>query len=194
MSIFEGLIQINEKGEIEYNKWIEWDHFFIPNKPEWFREILRNLLFMLGHCLNCSAIDGCYFLETKMPNIPLHNRCHCAKKNITYSKVKQSANAECDIRKFTEYIFKNNQESNGKKKIFSDLGFDINDSNYLQREFCDQALEQYLLGNYTLKNLDIRGQRLAIPINLKGTVFYSGWMLCPEGKIKNTTPFGGWVK
>ena len=67
-------------------------------------------------------------------------------------------------------------------------------SEYLKNEYCKQALEQYLSGNYKLKNLDRRGQRLAIPINLRGTVFYSGWMLCPEGKIKNTTPFGGWVK
>ena len=35
---------------------------------------------------------------------------------------------------------------------------------------------------------------MAIPTTLKGTTFYSGWMLCPEGKIKNTTPFGGWIK
>lgn len=21
-----------------------------------------------------------------------------------------------------------------------------------------------------------------------------GWMLCPEGKIRNITPFGGWIK
>ena len=40
----------------------------------------------------------------------------------------------------------------------------------------------------------MRGQRLAILINLKGTMFYSGWMLYPEGKIKNTTPFGGWIR
>ena len=74
------------------------------------------------------------------------------------------------------------------------LGFDINDSSYLQNEYCKQALNQYLLGNYVLKNLDRRGQRLAIPTTLNGTTFYSGWMLCPEGEIKNTTPFGGWIK
>ena len=29
---------------------------------------------------------------------------------------------------------------------------------------------------------------------LNGVTFYSGCMLYPEGKIKNTTPFGGWAK
>lgn len=43
MSVFEDLIQIGENGEIVYNQWIEWDHFLIPNEPEWYREILRTL-------------------------------------------------------------------------------------------------------------------------------------------------------
>ena len=50
------------------------------------------------------------------------------------------------------------------------------------------------MGKYLLKNLDSNGQRLAIPITLSGKTFYTGWMLEPEGKIRNTTPFGGWVK
>jgi len=85
------------------------------------------------------------------------------------------------------------KDSKDKNKIFYDLGFNINDSKYLQTEFCKQAKFQYLLGNYILKTLDKRGQRLAIPITLGSVSFYSGWMLYPEGKIKNTTPFGGWI-
>ena len=41
---------------------------------------------------------------------------------------------------------------------------------------------------------EVNGQRLAIPVTLFGKSFYTGWMLEPEGKIRNTTPFGGWVK
>jgi len=58
----------------------------------------------------------------------------------------------------------------------------------------DHFLNQYLNGNYVLKKLDSRGQRLAISVSFNGTSFYSGWLLCPEGKIKNTTLFGGWIK
>ena len=50
------------------------------------------------------------------------------------------------------------------------------------------------MGNYLLKNFDSNGQRLAIPVILAGKTFYTGWMLEPEGKIRNTTPFGGWIK
>lgn len=144
--------------------------------------------------MNCTSLDGCYLVTRNMPKQPLHYNCDCRKKDVTYSNVKYSAIAECDIRKFTEYVFKSVKDSKGKNKIFYDLGFDINDSEYLQNEYCKQALKQYLLGNYIRKNLDRRGLRLAIPITLSGITFYSGWMLYPEGKIKNTTPFGGWVK
>lgn len=194
MNVFNNLIQVNENDELVSNQWIEWDHFSIPNKPEWFRDIIRGIMALIGHCILCSAIDGCYLLKRNAPQFPLHERCDCREKFVSFAKVKSNSDAECDIRKFTEYIFKDVKESKGKNKIFKELGFNINDSKYLQKEYCRQALNQYLSGNYFLKNLDMRGQRLAIPINLNGTLLYSGWMLYPEGKIKNTTPFGGWIK
>ena len=129
-----------------------------------------------------------------MPNFPLHDKCDCKIKSTNYLTVKSKATAECDIRKFTEYIFKDSTKSKGKNQIFYDLGYSVEDSKYLQQEFCRQALESYLTGNYILKNLDMRGQRLAIPIKLGNSIFYSGWMLYPEGRITNNTPFGGWVK
>jgi len=33
-----------------------------------------------------------------------------------------------------------------------------------------------------------------IQVDNNGEISYNGWILCPEGKIKNTTPFGGWIK
>lgn len=158
MGIFDNLIKFKTNGDIVYNKWIEWDHFLIPNKPEWLREILRNAMALQGHCMDCSALDGCYFVEWNMPEQPLHEHCDCLKKDITYSRIENNAIAECDIRKFTEYIFKDTKDSKGKNKIFHNLGFNINDSQYLQNEYCKQALNQYLSGNYILRNLDRNGQ------------------------------------
>lgn len=109
---------------------------------------------------------------------------------IDFSKVKRKAKAECDIEKFTKYAFSINN-TNGKKGLFEKGGYSITDSKNLVEEYKSQALNQYLLGNYKLKKLDKFGQRLAIPTTLKGYTFYSGWMLQPEGKIINTTPFGG---
>ena len=191
--MFDGIIQINEKGEIVLNQWIEWDHFLVPNKPEWLREIIRNILAMAKHCLSCTAIDGCYLVKRNMPKQPLHKNCDCKKKRLTYTKVKKDATAECDIRKFTHYIF-NKDGSKGKDKIFYDLGFSIDDSEYLKQEYCQQALQKYLNGDYELKELDKFGLRISISIRLNDVDLLSGWLLKPNGKIRNITPFGGWLK
>lgn len=194
MGVLNDVIQIDKDGNVKYNQWIEWNHFLIPNNIEWLREILRNLMAVFGHCKKCTALDGCYLVKGNMPEQPLHEHYDCKSKNIAFSKVKSKAFAECDIRKFTEYVFTNIEDSKGKIEIFKEMGYSKEDSSYLQQEFCKQALEQYLLGNYKLKTLDAKGQRLAIPTTLKEITFYSGWMLCPEGKIRNTTPFGGRIK
>ena len=192
MRVFNELIQIDNKGDIVYNRWIEWDYFLIPNKPDWFRQFLRRFVALFGHCKTCTVLDGCYFVERIMPNLPLHINCDCKKLDKSFATVKSNAKAECDIRKFTDYVFKDN--TSGKKQIFLNLGYNLNDAFFLQQEFCTQALKNYLLGNYKLKTLNSRGQRLAIPITLNSFSFYSGWMMYPEGLIKNTTPFGGWIK
>jgi len=147
---------------------------------------------MFRHCPSCLALDGCFLLKGNMPPLPLHPHCDCKIKNIEYSLVIKKTKAECKIEKFTKYIFTNNEQSKGKNVIFENLGYNISDSEYLKEEFCRQALENYLSGNYELKNVNGDGQRLAIPIRLKNKRFYSGWILYPEGKIALTTPFGGW--
>lgn len=121
MSVFDDLVKVGENGELIFNQWIEWDHLLIPNKPEWFREILRNIMALFGHCLNCTALDGCYLVTRNMPKQPLHENCDCRKRNISFSIVKKVAHSECDIRKFTEYVFKNTEDSKGKNKIFFDF-------------------------------------------------------------------------
>lgn len=193
MSIFEDVISVDNNGNIIYNEWIEWDHFLVPTEPEWYRDIMRALLAILGHCLRCTSLDGCYFINTKKPE-DIHDFCDCTNFKIPFSKVKNNAIAECNISKFTDYIFKSDSVSKGKLSIFKKLGYSIEDSQFLQSEICKQAKTQYLLGNYVLKNLDMFGQRLAIAVNLNGTSFYSGWKLCPKGRITNTTPFAGWIK
>lgn len=187
-------IKENDLGEIVFYKWEEWEHFLIPNKPMWLRDIMRNFMAQNYHCLKCTVLDGCYFLTNKKPDLPLHINCDCKVKGVSTNKVKENVKALCDIRKFTEYVFTNDIDSKGKNKIFYGMGFDISDSARLVNEYCEQAKKQYFTGNYILKDLDEKGQRLAIPIELNGRKFYTGWMLYPEGEIRATTPFGGWIK
>lgn len=53
MSIFDNLIQIDSDGNIFLNQWVEWDHISIPNKPDWLRQLLRAIMFFIGHCMKC---------------------------------------------------------------------------------------------------------------------------------------------
>ncbi len=186
-SAFDNIVVINDK--VINNRWIEWEHPGIPNESGIFRELMRMLLCIFNHCLICTKLDGCYFLERKMPELPQHNRCDCFKIERQIQQVQNIAKAECDIRKFTDYIFKG---AGGKKQLFESWGYKIENSQWLKEEFENQAKKQYITGNYELKDLDISGQRISIPINLNGHYFKSGWMVYPDGKIKNTTPFGGW--
>ena len=189
MSIFENFEMVD--NQIVNNKWIEWYHFGIPNELGSWRKIAIISFAIFGHCRICTNLDGCYFVERNMPPQPLHERCDCSKLNKNITNVKSSIHAECDIRKFTDYIFSGNK---GKKSIFESWGYNIKDSAKLKKEIETQAEKQYAIGNYKLKNLDKQGQRVAIEINLKDNIFNSGWMIYPEGYLKNTTPFGGWVK
>ncbi|MBO5309864.1 MAG: hypothetical protein J6A98_01515 [Clostridia bacterium] len=192
MSVFENLV-IENKNQIIDNRWIEWHHALIPTEPEWLRKLVRILLFNLGHCLPCTSLSGCYFALHKMPPQPLHPNCDCKKLHLDYNEVRK-AQADMPLEKITNYIFGEKFKENGKQDIFINLGFNKNNAELLKRTFEIQARENYIKGNYNLKQLDNFGQRLAIPIVLNDKKFLSGWMVYPKGKIKNTTPFGGWIK
>lgn len=198
MGIFDNFKQIDNM--IVDSTWIEWWHFMVPNKDGWFRKFMRNILAKFSHCLKCTALDGCYFIKWNMPknDVPntnglLHPKCDCTTKDVDFQIVKQNTTTLFSIGKFSNYIFGHN--SKGKKEMFESWGYSADDSETLINEYCVQAKKNYWEGNYVLKNLDQFGQRLAIPISLsKNRSFYSGWILGPEGELRNTTPFGGKIK
>lgn len=194
MGIFNETFQINNNGEIVHNQWIEWNHFLIPNKPKILRKVMRKIMAFLGHCKKCTSLDGGYLLKNKSPKHPIHPNCDCNKIDIKLDKVKKNAVADLPIIKLSKYIFNGDSNSKGKQSLFLSWGYTANDVFNLKNIFESQAKENYTNGNYALKNLDDYGQRLSIPINLQGEIFNSGWMLCPEGRIRNITPFGGWIK
>ena len=87
----------------------------------------------------------------------------------------------------------------GKTDLFVNLGYGIEDSEFLKSEFERQAREKYLSGDYTLNVLDKHGQRITILITLKNldnndTIFKTGRMIHPLGLIMCATPFTGVVK
>lgn len=146
------------------------------------------MLVQYSHCLNCTALSGCYFASNNKPQ--KHSNCDCSQFII--ARPYKEAKTICDMRKFTEYIFNDKYRNNGKSKLFGLLGFLIDDSEYLKTEYENQARNQYLKGNYVLGKLDRYGQRITITITLRnGVKFESGWLVHPLGLIVCTTPLGG---
>ncbi len=165
-----------EDGQIYYAGWIEWKH----------------LSGGLIHCWTCIKLNGCWFNSLKMPDRRQHEKCHCITEIISKPIENYNAFAKCDINKFTNYIFSEKYEWNGKRKLFEKLGFTIKDAEYLKSEYEKQAVTNYCNGNYQLDALDIYGQRINIVIkferNGRSVEFESGWLVCSKGTIKNTTP------
>jgi len=197
MGVFENYKEVN--GIIKDIGWIEWVHPGIPNSPEITRWIARIFAMIFGHCLNCTALSGCYFAKFNMPGTGsemLHPQCHCQTSEISLQILKQKVCAICPIEKFTNYIFSNNYIQNGKKKLFETLGFKLEDSYFLKQQYENQATQKYMNGDYVLKSLDMYGQNINITIDLIGkngriVQFVSGWKVYPEGLLNCNTPLGG---
>ncbi len=174
MGVFDNFKEVD--GKIVNNHWIEWKHVPIG--------------FL--HCPVCLALDKCWFNNILKPELPQHEKCHCTTINISKPIANVNARAECDLAKFTNYIFSDKYAWNGKRDLFQMLGFTIEDSKYLQQEYENQAVNNYCNSNYKLGKLDKQGQRIQIDIkfvkNGRNIVFASGWMVRPKGKITNNTP------
>lgn len=176
MGIFDDIIEVDENGNINYVGWVKWKH----------------VSGGIWHCPVCLILDKCWFSNSLKPELPQHEKCHCIVEKISTPIPQNNTEAACDIRKFTEYIFSDKYSWNGKRKLYESLGFTVNDSNYLKKEYEIQALKNYCNSKYKLGKLDSQGQRINIDIefmkNNRKLKFASGWMVRPEGLITNNTP------
>lgn len=176
MEKLNDLIRVDENETIIYAGWIEWKHISTGKR----------------HCPICLILDNCWFNNLLKPILPQHENCHCTAKSISKPIANINSHANCDLKKFTGYIFSDKYAWNGKKTLFEKLGFSIKDSKYLKEEYENQATKNYCNGKYELDKLDSQGQRINIDItftkNGKNLVFNSGWMVRPNGKITNNTP------
>jgi len=171
-----------ETAQILQQRWIEWRH-----------EMTGFL-----HCGSCMSLHKCRFVVEKAPVSPLHEKCHCMTMPIPVSEVVGNAVAKSEYSKYNPYLFDpKNYYKHGKNKAFERWGYTILDSQWLQNEIEKQGKQQYLLGNYELGTLNMRGQRISIRVTIprkNGTgyvSFLTGWMVKPGGEIKLNTPYGG---
>ena len=144
---------------------------------------------------DCDKFNGCYFIVKQMPKYPQHRNCQCRLEKIAKPIPYITANATCDIRKFTEYVFSDKYDD-GKKELFERWGYTIEDSEYLQQLYISQAIQKYCDGDYIFKGAGKQYGRIEIVIDLTtkdGGILKikTGWSLYPKGEIKLSTPFSG---
>ena len=173
-------------------KWVKWIHEgSVPAKSNKLKALNDLLGTISKHCPKCLNLNGCCFVREKCPTIPIHPNYHC--EIIDIEGIDPTAN--CAVEKFTNYIF-DILKSKGKKQLFELWGYDILDSNYLQKELELQARTAYMVGNYSLGKIDGFGQRVKIRIKIENkrnggyVEFNSGWMIYPDGMLILTTPYG----
>lgn len=176
------------------NAWIKFVHEgLIPAYTDKEKDMNVELAKLSNHCAICRNINACCFPKNNMPEYPLHPHCHCFLLDIPKPRI----TSECPKDKFERYIFSPKYEYKGKKKLFLEWGYDKINAEYLVQELTKQAKEKYASGDYTLGVLNEYGQRITIVVSLEHRLekrivrFKTGWMVYPDGNIKNTTPFSG---
>ena len=106
-----------------------------------------------------------------------------------------------DIRKFSDYIFKEPAD-HGKEEIFHSLGYEKKHSEFLSKIYETQGLKQFKKGIFEKGRKDGHGQRISIEIELQGigkfrekkAFIKSGWMMPEDGNIRLLTPFSGFTR
>ena len=147
---------------------------------------------------DCDKFNGCYFVVKQMPMYPQHLRCKCLLLKIAKPIPNLTAIASVDIRKFTDYVFSDNY-IDGKKQLFEGWGYTISDSAYLQQMYIEQALKKYCDGEYLFKGTGGYYPRMEIHIEILNkndeiVKIKTGWAIMPNGEIKLTTPFTGFLE
>jgi len=122
-------------------------------------------------------------------------------KSVSVEGATKAVNVNADVRKFSEYIFKDGAAP-GKDVVYKNMGYGMNDSQALTNMYKEQAALKYAKGEYTLGKADSFGQRINIEIELPGigdaagktSYLKSGWMIKPDGSLSLNTPFSGFTK
>ena len=114
----------------------------------------------------------------------------------------RNGNVSADMRKFTEYIFKDGAAP-GKDVVYKNLGYSMENSEALTKNYIEQAMTKYKNGQYKINGEPTQyGQKINIEIELPGigdaagntSYLKSGWMIRPDGSITLNTPFSGFTK
>ena len=179
MGILNGIVEklLKDLLSLKEDDWIEW----VAQPNDWQDD--------------CDKYDGCYFIVRQKPKYPQHFNCRCRLHKIAKPIPYITARATCDIRKFTGYIF-DEEKNKGKKQLFENWGYTIDDSEYLQQLYISQAIQKYCGGEYQYAGVNDYVAKISIEIVLTNQAgreqkVNTIWKLKPKGEIELATPYSG---
>ena len=167
------------------------------------------------HCVKCVVANQCWFKNEKgkkpesfdyskfSDNVLqklkgtdglYHPNCHCKEVAIP-NPTKSSISIVIDDRKIDDFYRRKNGLANA-------WGYSLLEKNDFKKAFINSVLKEYLNGNYVIFKHDGFGIQITIIASIPGInykkgrtyIFKTGFMIYPNGKIENTTIFGGKVK
>lgn len=138
-------------------------------------------------CAICVALNQTVFKNDNKPDY-YHYNCKCEEEPYDLINITQ----DFPMKKVTNYLFVNKD----KKAMMNSMGYFIEDSEYIYRFLQQVVREEFLKGNYKLKDLNQNGQHLEINFKINGArdhqheIFkcHIGCVAWPYGKIKVATP------
>lgn len=167
------------------------------------------------HCVKCVVANQCWFKNEKgkkperfdystFSNNVLeklkgidglyHPNCHC--KEVAISKpTEENISIIVDDRKINDFYRR-------KSGLATAWGYSFFEKNDFKKAFIRSVLKEYINGEYSIFKYDGFGIQITIIASIPGInykkgrnyKFQTGFMIYPNGKIENTTIFGGKIK
>ncbi len=215
MNVFDDL---REKAKASFSEWIKvidpLSHWTLDN-VEIIKDVGVNPIQVKPHCKKCVVVNHCWFKNEdgkkpphfnyskysilvlhKMKDIIglYHPRCHCHEIAIK-PPTEKTLKVTCADKKI-------NDAYERKFGLINAWGYTETDKSLLKVNLIRSVTEQYLKGEYKIFKYDEFGFRISIQVSVPGInqkngktyKFITGFMVWPNGKIQNTTFFGGKVK
>ena len=168
-----------------------------------------------SHCVKCVVVNYCWFKNEKSKKPEhfdystfsdkaleklkgieglYHPNCHCKEIAIP-NPTEKTISIIVDDRKIDDFY----RRKNGLAVAW---GYSFLEKNIFKKEFINSVLNEYLNGNYSIFKYDEHGIQITIIATVPGInyklgrayKFQTGFMIYPNGRIENTTIFGGKAK
>lgn len=215
MKMFEN---IYNKLLAHFSEWIQVNdpksYWTLDNAPI-IKDVGVDAEVVKPHCAKCVVVNQCWFKNEKSkkperfdyttPSTEVleklkgddglyHPHCHCEEKAIA-NPTEKTLKIVVENTKVDDFF----RRKNG---LAISWGYTEKDKSIFKDSFISSTQLKYLIGDYSIFKYDEFGFQITIIASIPGInekqgktyKFQTGFMIYPNGKIQNTTIYGGKIK